>query len=392
MKPIPSTVELQNRLSADITSRLEISDVGQKRVIDAIAAVLAGELKLTYLYLQDIQNNLFPDTADLAIDGGELNRHGQIQLNRQPRPATSGIYLVSVDGEVNAVLRAGLTFKSNSESKSPGNLYILESDYILTGTDDEITLRSLEAGPDFILEVGDTLTATEPLIGVDQIATIANVTTAPSAAESINLYRKNIIDAIRLEPQGGSKTDYRVWAADAQGVERVYPYVKIGEAGTVQVYVEATVTDSTDGKGTPSSALLSAVEEVINFDPDTSLETNQRGRIPIGVSLEVLPILTQPVDVEIIGLQNDVPSVRSSITSNLIDFLFTVRPYISGADLPRDKNDILTAVKAQSIISDTVGNANTFTDFKISVDGVEINTYTFSGGNIPYLRNVTYSA
>ena len=391
MKPIPSTVELQKRLSADITTQLEISDVGQRMVIDALSSVLAGELKLVYLYLQDIQNNLFPDTADLAIDGGELNRMGQIYLNRQPRPATSGIYLAALDGDTGAVLKAGLTFKSNNESKNPGNLYILEQDYILTGTNDQITLRSLDAGPSFALEVDDTLTATEPLIGIDQIVTIVSVTTSPSAAESITLYRKTIIDAIRLEPQGGSKTDYREWAADAQGVERVFPYVKVGEAGTVQVYVESTITDSIDGLGTPSAALLLAVQDVITFDPDISIPTNQRGRLPMGVVLEVLPIQTKPVDVEIISLQNDTPTVRSSITANLKDFLFSVRPYIAGADLPRDKNDILTAVKAQAIVSDTIGNANTFTDFRIYVDGVEQNTYTFSGGNIPYLRNITYS-
>lgn len=390
MKPIPSTVELQNRLSADITAQLEISDVGMKRVIDAISSVLAGELKLTYLYLQDIQNNVFPDTADLSVEGGELNRIGQIQLNRQPRPATSGIYKVAVDGDLGAVLKAGLTFKSNSESKSPGNLYILEQDYILTGTDDEITLRSLDAGPDFILEDEDTLTATEPLIGVDQIATIVDVTTQPTAAESITLYRKNIIDAIRLEAQGGARTDYRLWSADAQGVERVFPYVKVGEAGTMQVFVEATVTDSTDSNGTPSTALINEVIAVITFDPDITLPTNQRGRLPMGVVLEVLPIITKPVDIDIIGLQNDTPTVRSTISRNMKDFLFTVRPYIAGTDLPRDKNDILTAVKAQAVVSDTVGNANTFVDFRIYVDGVEQNTYTFSGGNIPYLRNVTY--
>jgi uncharacterized phage protein gp47/JayE len=391
MKPIPSLVELQNRLSADIQAKLGIVDVGMKQVIDAMSATLAGELKLAYLYLQDIQNNTFPDTADLSVDGGELNRIGQIQLNRQPRPATSGIYLVSVNGVAGSVLSAGLTFKSNSDSKSPGNLYILEQDYILTGTDDEITLRSLEAGPSYALEATNTFTATEPLIGVDQIATIVSVTTAPTAAESTELYRKNIIDAIQLEPQGGSRTDYRLWAADAQGVERVFPYVKVGEAGTMQIFVEATVSDSIDSNGTPSNAIIDAVEDVILFDPDITLQTNQRGRLPATVVLEVLPVVTRPVDVQIIGLQTDTAAVRAAIRTNLIDFLFNVRPYIAGADLPRDKNDILTAVKAQAVVSDTVGNANTFTDFKIFVDGVEVNLYTFSFGNIPYLRNVTYS-
>lgn len=390
MKPIPTLTELQDRLYKDIAKKLGISDNNMKEVIGAFSASIAGELKLAYLYLQDIQKNVFPDTADTAADGGELNHHGQIQLNRQPKPATSGIYVAEVTGITGSVLSAGITFKSNAESNAPGNLYVLDADYILTAETGSIALRALNAGPDYLLNVGDTLTATEPLIGVNEIATITEVTTPPVAAESITLYRQNIIDAIRLEPQGGSKTDYRLWAADAQGVERVFPYVKNGEAGTVQVYVEATVTDSTDGNGTPPQGILDEVEDVINFDPDESLPVNDRGRLPLGVVLEVLPIVTKPVDVDIISLQTVTPSIESAVRNNLTDFLFSVRPFIAGADLLAEKNDVLTAVKAQAVVSDTVGNANTFIDFKIYVDGVEVNTYTFSGGNLPYLRNVNY--
>lgn len=390
MKPIPTLTELQDRLYKDIAKKLGISDNNMKEVIGAFSASIAGELKLAYLYLQDIQKNVFPDTADTAADGGELNHHGQIQLNRQPKPATSGLYVAEVTGITGSVLSAGITFKSNAESNAPGNLYVLDADYILTAETGSIALRALNAGPDYLLNVGDTLTATEPLIGVNEIATITEVTTPPVAAESITLYRQNIIDAIRLEPQGGSKTDYRLWAADAQGVERVFPYVKNGEAGTVQVYVEATVTDSTDGNGTPPQGILDEVEDVINFDPDESLPVNDRGRLPLGVVLEVLPIVTKPVDVDIISLQTVTPSIESAVRNNLTDFLFSVRPFIAGADLLAEKNDVLTAVKAQAVVSDTVGNANTFIDFKIYVDGVEVNTYTFSGGNLPYLRNVNY--
>jgi len=364
MKPIPSLTELYTDLESDLKNKLNLSEGDLRFVVDAMASVLSAQFKLVYLYLNDIQNNQFPDTADTAENGGELNRIGQIQLNRQPYPATDGTYTASVVGTAGSVIRAGLTFKSNDDSKSPGNLYITDQEYILIGAGDVITIRSLNAGPEYLLATGNGLTATEPVIGVNQQILVTAVTQNPSAAESEDLYRKNIIDSIRLEAQGGAKTDYRLWASDAQGVERVYPYVKNGAAGVVQVFVEATVIDSLDAHGTPSAGLLTAVESVIEMDPDATLPINERGRRPIQAILEVLPIIIKPVDIEIIGLTIDNADVRANIATNLETFLFDVRPFIAGADLLRDKNDILTSVKVQSVITDTIGNGNTFTGFR----------------------------
>lgn len=391
MKPIPSIVELNNRMFLNMVSNLGLSDVQLKMVLAAMNATLSGELKLIYLLIQDVQRNQFPDTADPVSEGGELEHHGAIQLKRGPFTATSGVYSVAITGVAGSEIAAQVTFKSNDTSKSPGNLYVLDNAYTLTGTDDVISLRSLNAGESFLLNVGDGLTVTQPVIGLDTVGFVSEVTTQPTEAESTALYRQNILDAIRLEPQGGAKADYRIWAADAAGVQRVYPYVKQGDAGTVQVFVEATSIDSTDGKGTPSDALKEAVESVIEFDPDTTLPTNARGRRPAQAVIEVDSVIPLPVDVEIIDLETDNSSVRASILANLQTFLFNVRPFIAGCDLDRDKNDIITTVKVQSVVADTIGNTNSFLGFNLSVDGVIVNTYTFSLGNIPYLRNVVYS-
>jgi len=390
MKPIPSLTDIYNQFAADLKTKAGLTDTQLKMVADSMSSVLSAQLKLCYLYLSDIQNNIFADTADIASEGGTLNRQGQIYLNRQPRPATDGIYTANVIGLSGAVIRAGLTFKSNDSSNSPGNLYIIDDEYILPGTSGTITIRSLNAGRSYLLNAGDGLTATEPVIGLNQLIVITSVTQQPTEEESTDIYRENILNAIRLETQGGAKTDYRIWSSDAGGVRRVYPQVKNGDAGTVQVFVEATEVDSTDGNGTPSSAILDDVREVIEFDPDETLPTNERGRRPMQAAMDVGPITTKPVDVVIFGLQTDTTTIRSSISSNLKSFLYNVRPFIAGADLLRDKNDVLTSVKAQSIVSDTVGNANSFNDFQLYVDGVLTNSFTFSGGDIPYLRNVSY--
>lgn len=388
MRTIPSIEDLKLALENDFKSKLNLSSSDLKYVLDAFDSVLAAQFKLVYLYLSDIQSNIFPDTADTELNGGTLERLGRIYLNRNPKPATSGVFNLNVTGTNGAVLRNGLTFKSNENALNSSKMYVLDSEYTLTGTDDIIEVRSLGGGSEYDLNVGDELTITEPVLGVENILTVDEVLEQPRNSEDLDVYRQNIIDAIQLEPQGGSRTDYRLWASDALGVRKVYPYVKNDDAGVVQVYVEATIEDSIDENGTPDSTLLNNVEDVIYFDPDETKPLNERGRIPIQASLECLSINIVPVDVTITGLIDSSAEVETSITENLKNYLYEVRPYIAGADLPRDKNDILYSGRLQSIVTDVLESSNFFTDFKMEVNGVESLSYEFNLGFIPYLRNV----
>ena len=390
MKPIPTIEQLYSRIESNFRNRLNLTDDDLRKVLDAFSATISGELKLIYLFLSDIQNNLYPDTADTAENGGELNRMGNIYLNRQPRPATDGYYMLKVNGIAGSQIRAGLTFKSNDDSLNPGKLFITDPAYELTGNNDIIEIRSLESGLSSALAVGNQLTITEPVSGVDQTVIIDSIVSLPIEKESEEVYRKAIIDAIQLEPQGGAKTDYRLWASDVQGVRNVYPYVKENEAGVVQVFVEATRVDSIDGNGTPSEFLLNDVEEAIQFDPDETIDINERGRRPIQAILEVLPITLIPVDVQIVSLNQNTQDVRNAIRNSMDNYLQTIRPFISGADLARNKSDILNIARLQGIAQDSLTNTNYFLDFKMFVDGNETNISTFSFSNIPFLRNVTY--
>lgn len=387
MRPIPTLQELRETLANDFKSKLNLLSNNLKKFLDAFTIVESAKFKLLYLYLQDLQNNIFPDTADLEANGGTLERQGRIYLNRNPRPATVGTFELIVTGESGSVLRSGLTFKSNENSLSPGQLYVLDLEYTMTGVNDVIEVRSLGAGSEFDLNDNDELTITEPVIGVNQLVTVNDVISQPKNGEDIEAYRQAILDAIQLEPQGGSKTDYRLWSSDAQGVKKVYPYVKNGDAGTVQIYVE-----STDGNGVPSSGLLNEVEDVIEFDPDESKPLNERGRRPIQATIEVLPVVLIPVSVTITGLSQDTPSIRSAIQNNIELYLSSVRPYISGADLARNRNDILYEARLQSVATDVLENSNFFTGFSITVNGNSVSSYQFDLGNIPNLVTpITYN-
>lgn len=390
MAQIPNLTQLYDNIANDLRSKLNLSDNELKTVLDVFAGVLAAQFKLTYLFLSDIQENVFPDTADTFENGGTLDRLGQIHLGRQRRPATSGLFNIQLTGDTGSTLRKDITFKANDDALNPGQIYVLDAEYILGGTN-IVEIRALEGGTGSLLAVGDTLTLTEPVIGVERVVTITEVTTEPLAEETVSAYRQAILDSIQLEPQGGSRTDYRLWASDAQGVSKVYPYVKENDAGTVQVYVEATTEDSSDGNGTPTAAILTSVTDVINLDPDNTLDINERGRIPIQATLEVLPIVITPVDVTVTGLNENSTEIEAAIQSNIVEYLTSVRPYVAGADLARDKNDVLYSARIQSIVTDTIDNDNFFNDIDVFVNGNAQTSFLFSRENIPYLRNLTFN-
>ena len=155
MAQIPTISELYENIANELKNRLNLSDSELKKVLNVVAVVLAGQLKLSYLALSDIQNNVFPDTADTSQNGGTLDRHGMIQLNRIQRPATNGVFEIEVSSVIGSQLRSGLTFKSNDSSLNPGKVYILDVEQITTSDPQIIEIRSIDGGIDYLLDVGD---------------------------------------------------------------------------------------------------------------------------------------------------------------------------------------------------------------------------------------------
>jgi uncharacterized phage protein gp47/JayE len=97
------------------------------------------------------------------------------------------------------VLRANLTFKSNEDALNAGQMYVLDSAYTINNSGSNIIeIRSLGGGADYNLKVGDRLTITEPVIGVDKTITITLVDTQPTAGETTDNYREAILRAIQL--------------------------------------------------------------------------------------------------------------------------------------------------------------------------------------------------
>ncbi len=390
MTVIPTYIELYNDILSDLETQMQVSiPIFGKNFLRALAVVQAGKLWLYYKAIANVQKNIFIDTAEPESIGGTLERFGRVKLNREPFSARAGGYVVTVTGSIGAIIPAQSTFKSDDTVINSGKLFILDSAYTLVATTDSITIRALEAGNDSKLNIGDTLTATAPIALVDSIVTVSAETIEPSAEENIEDYRDKALDAYRLEPQGGAATDYRLWSADAQGVKQSYPYAKTGVVNEINLFVEATIADSIDGKGTPSALLLTDVEEVVEFDPDTTRPTYERGRRPLGVIVNFLPVTVLNVDVTINGFVGLTVDIQNAIELSLIDEINLVRPFVAACDILDEKNDILDSNKIISIILNT-RPGSVFGAITLNVGGVPYNSYTFINGNIPYVNSINF--
>lgn len=392
MIAIPTLQQLYSGIITNLETEygLNISIVG-KVALRAIGAVQAAKLKLYYLVIGNLQKNIFVDTADPEAIGGTLERFGRVKLGRNPFPAVAGGYTLQVTGTIGGLIKGGTVFKSDASSLNPDKLFIIDGDYILIALTDSITVRALTSGETSKLNPADTLTSTIPIALVNSAAQVLTETVQPLDAENIETYRTEIINSYRFETQGGSATDYRLWSQDAQGVSKVYPYAKTGVDNEINLFVEATIADSSDGKGTPTPAILTAVESVIELNPDTSLDILERGRKPLGIFLvNYLPVTIKEIDITITGAIDFTASIKAALLIALTDAVNVTRPFVSGADVLSDKNDYMDVNKLIGIIIQSNPGA-IFTSVSFTVDAVPLSTYTFIDGNIPHFNSITYA-
>jgi len=386
MANIPTLQELFNDILADLEAEFSINiPLVGKNFLRALAMVQAAKLKLQYLLIGRVQKNIFIDTADPQAIGGTLERFGLVKLGRLPFTATAGEYTVTVTGTTGATIPAQTVYKSNDNSLSPAKLFILDNAYILVGGPNSITIRALEAGLDSQLSISDELTSTSPIALVDELVVVTSEDVEPIAAEDLEDYREKGIQAYRLEPQGGAGSDYRLWAADAQGVEQSYPFATSGQANEVDLFVEATLVDSTDGKGTPTVAILDAVEDAVE-DPTV----DRPSRKPLAVfKVNYLAITVKEIDIEVAGFVDLTAAIQTTIFNAMEAELATIRPFVSSIDVLADKNDVFDVNKIVSVIIAAVPGS-IFGAVVLKVDSSPVSTFSFLNGDIPHLDSITY--
>lgn len=392
----PTLTEIYTAISADFKTRFAISSENDlKRVLIALASSNAGMLKLFYLALLDVQKNIWPDLADSEEMGGTLERFGRVKLGRDPYPATQGEYTLTITGVSGATIPIGTQYKSSSESTNPNKLFTTTESVTLSGTSGVISVLADNSGIDSELAENDILYTVNPITNIVSKAVVYSVDTIPVDAEDLEIYRELVLQSFRLEPNGGSASDYVYWALDVAGIRTVYPFTASGTSGVVSIYAEALVASSTDGHGTPSAALMEALWKsdktgVFELDPDTTQSIYNRGRRQIGLSeINIIAVTPVPVIVTITNLKTQTDAEKASISSKITDLLYYKRPYIAGVGDINSRNDTLYLSDVMIAVSNAVAVGNTYDSIAVTCNGLAL-PFQFLDGNIPYLSSVVY--
>lgn len=351
------------------------------------------------LKLSKVQQSIFTDLAERD----ELIREGLILLGRTPAVAVQGVYSVTVQNTSGVSIKAGTQFIANTNSTSPGKVYVNDVEYStngdvlndilpLTNPTGTITLRALTAGIGGVLAVGDKLTAIQPLINATDEVVVVSVITEARSEENIESYRADIIAAkakiLNILTQG----TIRSLCLSVPEIRTVYSYAQKNNAGNIVVFVEATKENSLAGTYEPTQTVL---DQLYKYDGinETGLlvydEDQAKARRHIGVlNYAVLPITKKQVIVKLTGLSD--LQKNDPIRNAIIDLLYNIRPYQGGADSLQTQNDTLYQPQVLSAIYTVLsGTGVVFSTMTMSVDGVDVTEFRFTYGDYPYLQELT---
>jgi hypothetical protein len=367
-----------------------------KSFIRILAKTLSGTWIINYKSAGWIFKQIFVATAyygDVIINGKKINpliEWGRLVGVGDPNAATQAEFTITVNvNSIGETLPAGTQFSSTIN----GVIYITQDNYLLDAATKNINVIAVTAGTIANLGVSNTLTLVSTLGIVENDAIIATVLTTATEAETEENYRRRIIERFQLQPQGGAYADYRIWASDVPGVLQTYIYsgdpssnVLIYVAGDPDIYVDRI----------PDSALLLAVGNAIDFDPETG-EANRR---PIGAVIDpagdlsyanILPVTALEFDIEITGFNVDnelEADAISDIKSSLSDYMLSREPYIIGLSIPPN-NSRITQANVIGIVNDIVSaQSGTFLTAIITKDGIISTNYNLLPGELAKLGDV----
>lgn len=307
----PTITEIKDRIENAIEARL-FSNLALLRnaILRILARVFAGAIHGVYGYLDWISEQLFITTAETEF----LNRHGRMWgISRRPGSFASG--------ESTFYGTNGTTIPEETIVQSEDGIeYATTASGVISGGSVVIPIQAVEAGESGNLTNGSNLQLISPIANIEDNA-LSSAIIGGQDVETDELYRTRILQRIQTIPAGGSSADYVRWATEVSGVERAWCFPLSNGPGTVTTVITATGTNPT-----PSSALISEVEDYIEARRPVTASHDVRsvtdidgndGTVKVWIELNLIP-----------AEQTD--EIKSKISENL-ELLFA--PHIPGMDI-----------------------------------------------------------
>lgn len=296
---VPTWAALRDRYLHALVNQRPDAAIGVDSDNYVRACAIAAVLEDVYAHQTWVLRQAFPDLADPDYMEKMANQRG---IRRRAAVAASGAVRFSGLEGVNVPVGQQVFTESG--------IYYTTTEALLIGADGtvEIPATAVVPGAGGNLTAAAAVTVSIPPTNIDTVATVLSMT-GGTDTETGDALLERLLLRLQEEAQGGNETDYKRWALEVAGVERVYVFDARRGAGTVDVV-------PLPASGVPSTTLLGLVQEILD------------ARRPIGMrpTLGVLALAPTQVLVEVsaeIGVASDytLEGVRDQIEAS-VDTVF----------------------------------------------------------------------
>lgn len=372
---IPSIQEIKSRIVSDIESK-----TGQEipplpvTFIRILAGAIAPIAFLLYQSIVWVYKQNFPQLSDKAT----LSLLGEA-IGIYLEPAKKSEITADVPGSGDYVL-LGETFISSAQV-----IYqVTETTDIIGGVASDVPMKALTAGSIGNVVVGEELSLTKAVAGLDGVAIVTALTISGEDEEDTESYRSRVILRYRTKFFWGSPAGYYFAGIETPNFIWVGPYAHETSAGFVKIYGRVDISLGTDG--IPTSGQLLELENYLRYDNGVGQEI----RRPIGDNLEILPVFNKEFDITVF-IENGNSALKADIEDALRVKMQSYEPYIIGVSLTR--NDTLT--NSDIVIeADSLALQQNAKVVSVIITNVETafpeSSYTFFGGEFGLIRDVTF--
>ena len=270
----PTLQVINARVQGDIEAAVSPSSpLLPRSVLRVLAKVIAGSIHLVYGFAVWMAKQVFPDTAD----ADSLERWAAI-WGVQRNNATYASCDITVTGEDGSTIVAGTRWISSDRVE-----YESSVDAVIAASTATISVDAMTSGALGNVLVGQTLTLTSPVTGVDGSATVAASVVDGYDAETDASLLSRLEARIQNPPHGGNAADYVMWAKETPTVRVTRAWAYANHGGPGYVGLTFVMDDETDPiPDEPARAAVAAyvetkrpltanltvfvpVEKVINF-------------------------------------------------------------------------------------------------------------------------------
>ena len=279
---IPTLDELHDFVTAHLKALFPDLDVSRTSFPALWGRTVAAAVTDNHAHILGARADLLPQSAE----GPALDAWGTVA--GVPRKSATVSYKAGALRVVNGDAATSRTVTAGDELVHSSGLRfaVNETVSVSASSSADVDVISIDTGSATRLAAGEILTFVSPLVGIEEDAELQlAIDNGGEDSEADGALRARILARFATPPLGGAANDYVAWATAVSGIAAAYCYPMRQGLGTVDVAALHSGSGAARLLGAGErAALLAAIEE----------------KRPVGVTVRVLEVVAQPVDVEIL--------------------------------------------------------------------------------------------